>query len=66
MGIPTPKSDIEGKDVARVYWQEHNLKRIAEYCNRDVVTVARLLLRMQADKQTLEDGEVVTVSAPAC
>lgn len=66
MGIPTPKSDIEGKDVARVYWHEHNLKRIAEYCNRDVVTVARLLLRLQADKQTLDDTEVVSVNAPAC
>jgi DNA polymerase elongation subunit (family B) len=63
MGIPTPKSDIEGKDVCAVYWQQHNLVRIAEYCNRDVVTVARLLLRMQADPELLEDNEVVTVTA---
>lgn len=43
--IPTPKSDIKGSDVARVYWKEKNLNRIVEYCQRDVITVAQLLLR---------------------
>src|ERR1043165_3269660 len=44
LGVPTPKSDIEGKDVCRVYWEEKDLNRIVEYCRKDVVTVARLLL----------------------
>ncbi len=44
-GIPTPKDDIEGSDVARVYWQEKDLNRIAVYCNKDVVTTARLYLK---------------------
>ncbi len=43
--IPTPKDDIAGNDVARVYWQEKNLERIAVYCNKDVVTTARLYLK---------------------
>jgi DNA polymerase elongation subunit (family B) len=43
--IPTPKDDIAGNDVARVYWQEQNLERIAVYCNKDVVTTARLYLK---------------------
>jgi 3'-5' exonuclease len=43
--IPTPKDDIDGGDVARVYWHENNLERIAVYCNKDVVTTARLYLK---------------------
>lgn len=47
LGIDSPKNDIEGKDVARVYWQEKNLKRIVEYCQRDVLTVAQIILRFK-------------------
>ena len=43
--IPTPKDDIDGSDVWRVYWQDKDLKRIATYCEKDVLTVAQLLLR---------------------
>jgi len=43
--ISTPKDDIDGKDVARVYWQENDLERIAIYCQKDVLTTAQLLLR---------------------
>jgi 3'-5' exonuclease len=45
--IPTPKDDIEGKDVARVYYVEQNLARIVTYCQKDVLTVAQLILRFQ-------------------
>jgi len=45
LGIPTPKDDIEGKDVGRVYWREKDLSRIVSYCQKDVLTVAQLLLR---------------------
>lgn len=61
LGIPTPKDDMEGKDVCRVYWQEGGLDRIVEYCQKDVITVARLLLRFTGDKQLLNDGDVVVV-----
>jgi hypothetical protein len=47
LGIPTPKDDIYGGDVARVYWKEGNLNRIVTYCNKDIVTVAQLYLRLQ-------------------
>jgi hypothetical protein len=43
--IPTPKDDMNGKDVGRVYWHDHNLDRIVSYCQKDVVTVARLFLK---------------------
>ena len=47
LGIDSPKNDIDGKDVGRVYWREKNLQRIVEYCQRDVVTVAQLMLRFK-------------------
>jgi len=59
LGIPSPKEDIEGKDVCRVYYEDKGLKRIVEYCQRDVVTVARLMMRMRYEPQTLEDNDVV-------
>lgn len=46
-GIPTPKDDISGEDVYRVYHEENNLERIRVYCEKDVVTTAQLLLKMR-------------------
>ena len=46
-GIASPKNDIDGKDVGRVYWKEKDLQRIVNYCQKDVVTVAQLLLRFK-------------------
>lgn len=44
-GIPTPKDDIDGSKVYEVYYQENDLQRIVTYCQKDVLTVAQLLLR---------------------
>lgn len=46
LGIPTPKDDITGADVARVYHEEGDLERIAAYCRKDVVATAQLYLRL--------------------
>jgi len=40
--IPTPKDDIDGSMVAEIYYKEKNLKRIAVYCEKDVVAVTQL------------------------
>ncbi len=53
--IPTPKSDIAGSDVARVYYEEKNLKRIVEYCQRDVLTIAQLLLKFKGEPLISEE-----------
>ncbi len=45
--LPTPKDDIDGSDVARVFWKEKDLPRIVNYCQKDVVTVAQLLLKFK-------------------
>ncbi len=47
--IPTPKDDIDGSQVGRVYWEERNLERIAEYCQKDVLAVAQLFLRYKGE-----------------
>jgi hypothetical protein len=45
-GIPTPKDDIDGSQVAAVYYKEKDVERIARYCEKDVVTTARIYQRL--------------------
>lgn len=47
LDIPSPKEDIAGSDVGRVYWDENDLPKIKDYCERDVVTVAQLMMRFK-------------------
>lgn len=49
LGIATPKDDIDGSMVWEVYWKDKNLERIITYCQKDVVTVAQILLRMMGE-----------------
>lgn len=53
--IPTPKGDISGADVARVYYEEKDLQRIVKYCQKDVVALIQLFLRMRNEKLVDED-----------
>ena len=47
LGIPSPKDDIDGSMVGKVFWEEKNLSRISNYCEKDVVTVANIMLRFK-------------------
>ncbi|MCB0780211.1 MAG: ribonuclease H-like domain-containing protein, partial [Flavobacteriales bacterium] len=49
LGIPTPKDDISGADVGRVYYEDGDLERIARYCRKDVVATAQLYLRLRGE-----------------
>ncbi|MCH3883760.1 3'-5' exonuclease [Tenacibaculum aquimarinum] len=60
LGIPSPKQDIDGSEVANVYYKEKNLPRIVEYCERDTVAVAQLLLRF-LNKPLVKDNEIISV-----
>ena len=53
--IPSPKDDINGSEVAAVYFKEKNLERIARYCEKDTITVANLLLSFQGANILRED-----------
>jgi uncharacterized protein YprB with RNaseH-like and TPR domain len=45
LGIPSPKDDIDGSMVAKIYYKENDLARIVRYCEKDVLAIARILLR---------------------
>lgn len=47
--IPTPKDDIDGSQVASVYYEENNLERIVRYCEKDTLALANLLLRFKGE-----------------
>ncbi|MDR2449233.1 MAG: 3'-5' exonuclease [Prevotellaceae bacterium] len=49
LDIPTPKDDIDGSRVAAVYYEEKNLPRIVQYCEKDAMAVAQLLLRYRGE-----------------
>ncbi|WP_346857269.1 ribonuclease H-like domain-containing protein [uncultured Draconibacterium sp.] len=48
--IPTPKDDIDGSQVAKVYWEDNDLDRIIRYCEKDTLAVANLLLKYKGDQ----------------
>jgi len=60
LGIPSPKDDIDGSEVAKVYYQEKDLKRIVTYCEKDTVAVAQILLRFNNQK-IITDKEIVSI-----
>ncbi len=45
-GIPSPKDDIDGSEVAGVYYFEKDLSRIVTYCQKDVLATVQVYLRM--------------------
>ena len=55
--IVSPKDDINGDDIWRVYWEDKNLARIKTYCQKDVVTVAQILLKYKG-LQLLQEKDI--------
>jgi len=53
--IPSSKDDIDGSMVHQVYWKDHDLPRIVRYCEKDVVAMARLLLRYKLEPLIPDD-----------
>ena len=47
LDIPSPKGDIDGSMVGTVYWKDNDLNRISEYCIRDVLTTAKVFLKLK-------------------
>jgi len=58
LGIPSPKEDIEGSEVARVYYKEKNTQRIVSYCEKDTIAVAQVLLRFNNQDLLTEEAIV--------
>ncbi len=58
--IPTPKDDIDGSQVGRVFWEEDNLNRIVEYCQKDVVAIVQLFMRYKGEDLISTENIVIT------
>lgn len=49
LGIPSPKDDIDGSEIFRVYYEEKNVERIVTYCQKDTIAVAQVILRLRGE-----------------
>jgi predicted PolB exonuclease-like 3'-5' exonuclease len=47
LGIPSPKDDIDGSEIFQVFYEEKDLQRIIDYCQKDTLAVAQILLRLR-------------------
>jgi 3'-5' exonuclease len=60
LGVPSPKDDIDGSEVARVFYEEKDIDRIITYCEKDVIAVAQIFLRLRSEELLIED-EIIHV-----
>ena len=60
LGIPSPKDDIDGSEVFRVYYKDQDIDRIINYCEKDTIAVAQILLRLRGD-ELLNDDEILHI-----
>ncbi len=52
-GVESSKDDMDGTQVKDAYWKDKNLKKISEYCEKDVVALAKVYLKMQGNTSEL-------------
>jgi len=57
LNFPSPKDDIDGSQVGRVYWDENDVDRISFYCEKDVLATIQLFLRYRR-APILEEDQV--------
>ena len=58
MGVPSPKSDIDGSQVSEVYWVNGELERIKEYCERDVAATANACISISGNPISVPENIV--------
>ena len=66
--VPGSKEGMDGSIVGPLYWEsdpikkELNLIKIADYCLKDVVTTANIILRI-CNKELLSDHDIKTINS---
>lgn len=61
LGITSPKDDMEGEDTYTVYYNEEDgLECIAKYCEKDVLTVANIILKCRYEKPITSES-IITI-----
>lgn len=46
--VPSSKDDIDGGEVKDIFWVEKDLSRIVKYCEKDVLALAQVYLKMKS------------------
>jgi len=59
-GIPSPKTDLDGSQVAKTYYEEDDLEKIKNYCQQDVITIAQLFLKYKG-KLLIKEKDIEVV-----
>lgn len=57
-GIPSPKDEIDGSQVAKVYYEDKKLEKIKEYCMKDVITLVRIYQCLKGQEPILDKNIV--------
>ncbi len=60
LGIPSPKQDIDGSMVRKVFYEDNDIDRIITYCELDVVATAQVFLRMR-NEELLAKSEIKSI-----
>ncbi|WP_010253218.1 3'-5' exonuclease [Myroides injenensis] len=58
--IPSPKDDIDGSEVRKVYYEDNDINRIVTYCEKDVLAVAQIILKFKREPLLTEE-EILSV-----
>jgi len=57
LALPSSKTNMDGSQVADVYWKEKNLEKIADYCLQDIYTTALVYLKLKGWQGDLPKAE---------
>ncbi|MGB7784917.1 MAG: 3'-5' exonuclease [Salinimicrobium sp.] len=60
LNIPSPKDDIEGCEVRTVFYDNNDLPRIVSYCEKDVLAIAQVVLKLRQEP-LLEEEEICLI-----
>jgi predicted PolB exonuclease-like 3'-5' exonuclease len=60
LNIPSPKDDIDGSEVRSVFYELQDLDRIISYCEKDVLAIAQVVLKLRQES-LLEEEEIQTI-----
>jgi 3'-5' exonuclease len=44
-GVPTPKDEMDGSLVGKVFWEDNDPAKIARYCEKDVIATIQVFLK---------------------
>jgi 3'-5' exonuclease len=60
LNVPSPKDDIDGSEVCNVYYVDKDINRIVKYCEKDVLAIAQVVLKLRQEA-LLQEEEILFV-----